>query len=351
LNYGRLKGNDILEERILGRTNLKVKALGFGGIPIQRVSEKEAIEVVRRCYDLGINYFDTARLYSVSEDRIGKALEDVREKVFIATKSICRTENEFLQELDISLKDLRTEWIDVYQLHNVASKEDWIKISSPGGALDAAYKALDKGKIKHLGITSHNSSILTDIVKKDIFEVIQIPYNYLSLMAKEELLPLCNKMNVGTVIMKPMAGGEFSRADVALKFILKDENVDVVIPGMMTVAEVEENVVIASQPYDLNADDLILIEEDKNRLGTQFCRGCDYCQPCPQEIPISNILRVESFVKRLEGTDKLKELVKGSKEKVDSCIDCGECESRCPYHLPIREMFHEKIEYIDRNIK
>ncbi|MCW3975329.1 MAG: aldo/keto reductase [Candidatus Bathyarchaeota archaeon] len=340
-----------MEERILGKTNLKVKALGFGGIPIQRVSEEEAIEVVRRCYDLGINYFDTARLYSVSEDRIGKALEDVREKVFIATKSICRTESEFLQELDISLKDLRTEWIDVYQLHNVASKEDWIKISSRGGALEAAYKALDRGKIKHLGITSHNSSILTEIVKKDIFEVIQIPYNYLSLMAKEELLPLCNKKNVGTVIMKPMAGGEFSRADVALKFILKDENVDVVIPGMMSVVEVEENVAITSHPYDLSADDLKLIEEDKNRLGTQFCRGCDYCQPCPQEIPISNILRVESFVKRLKGTDKLKELVKGSKEKVDSCIDCGECESRCPYHLPIREMFHEKIEYIDRNIK
>ena len=340
-----------MEERILGKTNLKVKALGFGGIPIQRVSEKEAIKVVRKCYDLGINYFDTARLYSVSEDRIGKALEKVREKIFIATKSICRTENEFLQELDISLKDLRTEWIDVYQLHNVSSKEDWIKISSQGGALEAAYKALDRGKIKHLGITSHNSSILTEIVKKDIFEVIQVPYNYLSLMAKEELLPLCNKMNVGTVIMKPMAGGEFSRADLALKFILKDENVDVVIPGMMSVSEVEENVAITSQPYDLNADDLKLIEKDKNRLGTQFCRGCDYCQPCPQEIPISNILRVESFVKRLKGTDKLKELVKGSKEKVDSCIKCGECESRCPYHLPIREMFPEKIEYIDRNIK
>lgn len=335
---------------MLGRTNIKVKALGFGGIPIQRISENEAIEVVRKCYDLDINYFDTARLYSVSEERIGKALEGIRDKIFIATKSICRTKDELLKELDISLDNLRTEWIDVYQLHNVLSKDDWEKINSPGGALEAAYKAQDKGKINHLGITGHNPSILTEIVKEGIFDVIQVPYNYLSLMAKEELLPLCNKMKIGTVIMKPMAGGEFSRADVALKFILKDENVDVVIPGMMNVAEVEENVAVASGPYDLSTEDLDLIERDKNRLGTQFCRGCDYCQPCSQKIPISNILRVETFVKRLEGTDKLKELFKDAREKVESCIDCGECESRCPYDLPIREMFPDKMEYIERNV-
>jgi len=212
--------------KILGRTDLSVKAIGFGGIPIQRISEEEAIKVVRRCYDLGINYFDTARAYTVSEERIGKALEDVRDQVFIATKSLLRHKNEVLDDLETSLKNLRTDWIDVYQLHNISSIEVWKKVIAPNGALEALYKACDKGKILHLGVTSHNPTLLAEIVKEDIFETIQIPFNYLTTVETEELLNLCHKMNVGTVIMKPFGGGAFSNANVALKFILKNKNVD-----------------------------------------------------------------------------------------------------------------------------
>jgi len=179
-----------LKERILGRTGLKVRPLGFGGIPIQRVTEDEAIQVIRRCYELGINYFDTARAYTVSEERIGKALEDVRDDVFIATKSGRRAKDEVLQELETSLTNLRTDWIDVYQLHNVSSKDEWEQVTSPGGALEALYQARDEGKIKHLGITSHNPTLLTEIVKENIFETILIPYNYLATLPAEELLPL-----------------------------------------------------------------------------------------------------------------------------------------------------------------
>ena len=219
-----------LKERILGRTGLKVKRIGLGGIPIQQISEEEAVKVVRHCYEAGISYFDTARGYTVSEERIGKALEDVRDEVFLATKSGRRTREGLLEELAISLKNLRTDWIDVYQLHGVSSSEEWDHVRSPGGALEALHKARNEGKVHHLGITSHDPALLTEIVKEDIFETIMVPYNYLSTLPAEELLPLCRSMSVGTVIVKPFGGGAFSDAGIALKFLLGSEDVDAVIP-------------------------------------------------------------------------------------------------------------------------
>jgi predicted aldo/keto reductase-like oxidoreductase len=328
-----------LRETILGRTGLKVKSLGFGGIPIQRVSEEEAVRVVRRCYEIGINYYDTARGYTNSEERIGKVLEDVRQEVFLATKSGRRKAKEMLEELEISLKNLRTDWIDVYQLHNVSSYEAWDQIKGPGGALEALYKARDEGKIRHLGVTSHDPTVLAEIVREDIFETIMIPYNYLTLKPEEELLPLCKEKNVGTVIMKPFGGGAFSNANTALKFVLSKDYVDVAIPGMMTIAEVEENINVATGPHTLSQEELKLIEADRVELGDQFCRACNYCQPCPQEIPITFILRAESqFLKRMGWQPGTEERFAEAVEKADSCIECGECEARCPYHLPIRQL-------------
>lgn len=332
-----------LRETVLGRTGLKVRSLGFGGIPIQRVSEEEAVRVVRRCYELGINYYDTARGYTNSEERMGIALEDVREEVFLATKSGRRKAKEMLEELDISLKNLRTDWIDVYQLHSVSSYEAWDRIKGPGGSLEALYKARDEGKVRHLGITSHNSEVLAEIIREDIFEVIMIPYNYLTLKPEEELLPLCKDKNVGTVIMKPFGGGAFSNASTALKFVLSKDYVDVTIPGMMTIAEVEENINIATGSLTLSQNELELIESDRVELGDQFCRACNYCQPCPQEIPITFILRAESqFLKRMGWRPGTEKRFAEAVEKADSCIECGECEARCPYHLPIRQLLPDR---------
>lgn len=339
----------VLRETILGRTGLKVKILGFGGIPIQRVTEEEAIGVVRRCHELGINYYDTARGYTVSEERIGKALEDVREEVILATKSGRRTGEEMEEELETSLRNLRTDWIDVYQLHNVSSMDAWERIKAPGGALEALYKAQEEGRIRHLGITSHDPAVLADIVRDDIFETIMIPYNYLTLKPEEELLPLCHEMNVGTIIMKPFGGGAFSNANTALKFVLSREHVDIAIPGMMTVDEVEENLGVASDAHTISEGELELIERDRVELGSRFCRACNYCQPCPQEVPITFVLRAESqFLKRMgwrPGTDvRIAEAV----EKAGSCIECGECEGRCPYHLPIRQLLPERAASLSR---
>ena len=327
-----------MKDRLLGRTGLKIKSLGFGGIPIQRVSEMEALQVVRRCYKLGVNYFDTARNYTVSEKRIGQALEDVREEVFLATKSSRRSKEGVLEELEISLKNLRTDCIDVYQLHNVSSRDAWEQVKAPNGALEALYEASDMGKIQHAGITGHDPSLLTEIVKEDIFETIMIPFNYLTSIPAEELLPLCHEMNVGTVIMKPFGGGAFTNANIALKFLLGDKNVDVVIRGMMSIAEVEENIAIASGTYTLTNAELGLIEKDRVELGDQFCRGCDYCQPCPQERPISMLLRWEVLEKRMGWSPRFENRFREGTAKASTCIDCGECESRCPYRLPIREL-------------
>jgi predicted aldo/keto reductase-like oxidoreductase len=341
-----------LKESVLGKTGLKVKSLGFGGIPIQRVSEDKAIQVVRRCYELGINYFDTARAYTVSEERVGKALEGVRDDVFIATKSRRRTKDEVLQELETSLTNLRTDWIDVYQLHHVSSEEEWEQITSPGGALEALYQARDEGKIKHLGITSHDPTLLTDIVKEDIFETIMIPYNYLATIPSEELLPLCQKMNVGTVIMKPFGGGALSNIRTALKFVLSDENADVVIPGTMSVQEVEENVSVASDSYVLGPEERELIEKDKVELGNEYCRACNYCQPCPQGIPIPFVLRTETqFLKRMGWSPNLEKQLQKAIEVVPTCLKCGECESRCPYHLPITKLLPVKLASLVKRVE
>lgn len=338
-----------MRETFLGRTGLRVKRLGFGGIPIQRVTEEEAIEVVRRCHELGIDYYDTARGYTVSEERIGKALEDVRDDVVLATKSGRRTSEELLDELDVSLRNLRTDWIDVYQLHNVSSMEAWEQVKGPGGALEALLQARDDGKIWHLGITSHDPAVLTEIVRESIFETVMIPYNYLTLKPEEALLPLCQEMNVGTISMKPFGGGVFSNANTALKFVLGEERVDIAIPGMMSVAEVEENVGVASGGLELSEAELELIEGDKEELGSQFCRACGYCQPCPQGIPITFLLRAEGqFLKRMGWRPGTEERFEDAIQRAEICLECGECEGRCPYHLPIRQLLKETSASLGR---
>ena len=333
-----------MNERILGRTGLTVKLLGFGGIPIQQVSEEDAIRVVRHSYERGINYFDTARNYTVSEERIGLALEDVRNDVVFATKSSRRDKQGVLEELEVSLNNLRTDWLDVYQLHNVSSRDAWEQVKAPHGALAALYEARDQGIIRHLGITSHDPALLTEIVKEEIFETIMIPFNYLTNLPADELLPLCRELKVGTVIMKPFGGGAFTNANTALKFLLGKEFVDVVIPGMMSIREVEENVSVASGPTILSPSELRLIEEDRVTLGDEFCRGCNYCQPCPQEIPISMLLRWEVLEKRMGWSSRFDTWFQEGVAKAATCLNCGECESRCPYHLPIRELVSTKID-------
>jgi predicted aldo/keto reductase-like oxidoreductase len=333
-----------LKEKVLGRTGLKVKTMGFGGIPIQRVSEAEAVEVVRRCYEHGLNYFDTARGYTNSEERIGKALEDVRDKVYLATKSHQRTAEGVFGELETSLKNLKTDHVDVYQLHNVTNVDQWKQIQAEGGALEAVFQAREEGMVRHIGVTSHNPDMAAEIVKSGHFETLMIQYNYIITKPEEEVLPLCRQLNVGTIAMKPFGGGAFSNANTALKYVYSNPDLDLVVPGTLSVAEVDENVKVWLGGMRLTPREYELIEQDKRELGSRFCRGCDYCQPCPQEIPISFILRAErQMLRRMGWTDARVEQVRNAKEKLDVCAHCGACESRCPYQLHIQELLPETM--------
>jgi len=342
----------VLKTRRLGKTGLKVTEMGFGGIPIQRVSEAEAVKIVQRCYDLGINYYDTARAYTTSEERIGKALECVRDKVYIATKTHAKTGKELKEHLAISLKNLRTDYLDVYQLHNV-TEEGWKTINAPGGALEAVLKLKDEGVVRHVGVTSHSPTFLNRIIAEGSpFETIMVGYNYIALEPGRDLLPTCKKMDVGTVIMKPFGGGAFTNAATALKFILADKNADCVIPGMQTIAEVDENVAVCGGSYELSEAELASIEGDRKALGKQFCAACDYCQPCPAGIPIRFVLRTEmSTLRRMGWTEGVMKQTRETAPKVATCLDCGACETRCPYQLPIRQLLPEKMDALLRRLE
>jgi len=332
----------ILRETVLGSTGLKVRTLGFGGIPIQRVSEEETIRILRHCYELGMNYYDTARGYTVSEERIGKAFEDVRENVYLATKSHQRSAEGIWRELETSLGNLRTDYIDVYQLHNVTNQKQWVEVRASGGAMEAMNQALEEGKIRHISVTSHNPDLAIELVESGLFESLMIPYNYLTPKPAEKLLPLCKELNVGTIIMKPFGGGAFSNANTALKYVFNDPSTDIVIPGVMSVEEVDENWAIWLGDMSISEEEKELIEYDRRELGDKFCRGCNYCQPCPQSIPISYMLRAEKqMLRRMGWSDSRVEGMQKAFAKVETCTECGECESRCPYELPIIELLPE----------
>jgi predicted aldo/keto reductase-like oxidoreductase len=341
-----------LKKRRLGKTGLQVTEIGFGGIPIQRVSEEEAIRVVKRCYELGINYYDTARGYTTSEERIGKALDGVRENVYITTKSHAKTAKELRENLETSLKNLRTDYLDLYQLHNVTD-EGWKTLNAPGGAFEEILKIKEEGIAHHIGVTSHSPTFLTRIVGEGSpFETIMVGYNYIALEPSKELLPTCKKMDIGTIIMKPFGGGAFTNARTALKFVLADENANLTIPGMQSVAEVEENVAVCGSSLTLSKDELDSIEVDRAALGDEFCAACEYCQPCPVGIPISFVLRTEmSSLRRMGWTEGTVKQTKETASKVAACLDCGACETRCPYQLPIRKLLPEKMDALLKRLE
>jgi len=262
-----------LYEKVLGRTGLKVKTLGFGGIPIQPLSEEEAIRIVRKCYDLGMNYYDTARMYSNSEERIGKALEDVRENVYLATKSLQRKAEGIKKDFAVSVKNLRTDYIDVYQLHNISTEEEWEQVQAEGGALEAVYELKEQDKINHISVTSHSPDLAAEMIKSDHFSTVMIPYNFFQPKPADMLLPLCQKLDVGTIIMKPFGGGAISDAYTALKYVYNNPDTDLVIPGVASIAEVEENNEVWQGDWTLSQEERALIENDEKLLGEEFRRA------------------------------------------------------------------------------
>ena len=330
-----------MEYRVLGKTGLCISRLGFGGIPIQRIDAEGTKALIPHLMSQGINFIDTARGYTVSEEYLGYALEGVRDQFVLATKSMSRKADAMAADIETSLKNLRTDHIELYQIHN-PSAADLEAVQQPGGALEALQAAKKAGKIGHIGVTLHAVELFEKAVAYDWVETIMFPYNLVETQA-QELVKECTRRNIGFIAMKPLAGGAIDDATLALRYLANDPDVTVAIPGMAEISEIAQNVAAMGDTSPLTDEELQKIETIRGSLGTQFCRRCNYCAPCTAGIPISAVFLMEGYYSRYDLKEWAKVRYDGLAGHASDCVECGVCETRCPYNLPIRKMLKQAI--------
>jgi predicted aldo/keto reductase-like oxidoreductase len=331
---------------VLGNTGLEVNRLGFGGIPIQRVDEAQAVEVVLHAIETGIDFIDTSRMYTTSESRIGKALRQTEKEVVIATKSMNRFSDGIQKDIEVSMKNLQVDHIDLYQCHAVSNEEEYKRVTRSNGALAGLRKAKEQGLIGHIGITGHSLDIMERIIDDGLFETIMICISFLESAAKEKIIPKAFEKNIGILAMKPFSGGVIEAPEIALKWVLS-------IPDILVLAGVEEKRLI-DQNWNIFESSYELTDKEKNRLeeiyeeyDKKFCRRCDYCLPCTEDIHIQMVLGIKSFFKRM-GSQVLNNPMFGKMiESAARCSECGECMKRCPYSLPIPDMIKENLRWVE----
>ena len=321
----------------LGKTNLEVNKNGFGALPIQRRNENDSIEILKKAYDNGINFYDTARFYTDSEEKLGKAFEDIRNDIYIATKIGMETPEEFWKDLETSLKNLKTEYVDLYQFHNISfcPKED-----------DELYKCMleakEEGLIKHIGLTTHKITIAHEALDCGLYETLQYPFSYLSGNEELKIVEKCKQLDVGFIAMKAMGGGLLKNSKASFAYINQFDNV-LPIWGIQKLEELDEFL-----SYDENTqltDDLrASIENDKKELGENFCRGCGYCMPCPEDINISLCARMSLWIRRFPTEPNMDEKTQKTMKETLNCIECYTCVDNCPYELDIPELLKENYE-------
>ncbi|MFO7951595.1 MAG: aldo/keto reductase [Bacillota bacterium] len=327
-----------MEKTRLGKTNLMVTRIGFGALPIQAVDRDSAVKVTRYAYEQGINFFDTARAYTTSESDLGRALGDLGSEVIVATKAFYKNMEQFDEDFNTSLNNLQRDYIDLFQFHLVNEEDQLEEILKNGGPLDYLAEEKRKGRVKHIGITSHRPSLMPKALESGAFETVQIPLNYIENEPLEELIPLARSMDIGIIAMKPLAGGVFTNNRAAVKWVLEQAGV-VPIPGMRLIEEVDD--ILPALKGGPNSQELAQLETDWHELGTNFCRRCNYCMPCPNDIEASFIVRAGLYFKRV-GWDKMEEKHVGLFEKGLECDRCGTCEAKCPYELPLTDLVIEE---------
>ena len=325
----------------LGRTGLRCAQVSFGGIPIQRSDAANAKTVVDALEAHGMNFIDSARGYTVSEGYLGEALEGRRDKFILATKSMARDYESMKRDVQTSLDNFRTDYIDLYQIHNLPMKE-FEHVFGPGGAYEALAEAKAEGRIGHIGVTAHSLDVLRRVVeeKSDLVETVQFPYNIVETQG-HEVLKAAQAKGMGTIGMKPMAGGNLENWDLALRFIAAAGVIDVAIPGMGSVEEVERNARAAEGFGPLTQEDLAACEAVRADLGSHFCRRCGYCAPCAAGIDIPTVFTMVNYLRHYDLADWAKSRYGSFAAHAGDCIGCGVCESRCPYDLPIRAMLKD----------
>ncbi|MDE7244164.1 MAG: aldo/keto reductase [Oscillospiraceae bacterium] len=323
-----------MEYVTLGATGLQVSRVGFGGIPIQRIDAAAAVSLLAAAREHGINYIDTARGYTVSEELIGQAVEGHRDKFILATKSMSRNRAAMQADIGTSLHNLRTGYIDLYQIHN-PTLEQLEQVCGPDGALEALQEAKAAGKIGHIGLTAHSPDVFARGLELDWVETIMFPYNIVETHGTD-LIKKAHAKGIGFICMKPLAGGAIEDAALALRFVLSNPNVSLVIPGMYRPDEVVQNTSAGSAP--LTPADKEKMAEIRQALGTNFCRRCGYCAPCTAGINLPHTFTLHGYLSRYGLETWARTRYDAMPAKAGDCVECGACEERCPYHLPIREM-------------
>ena len=323
----------------LGRTNLTVTKNGFGALPVQRTCMKEACNILRRAYEGGINYFDTARMYTDSEEKIGKALSDVRDRIIISTKTMSTTVEGFWADLNTSLRLLQTDYIDIYQFHNPAF------CPKPGdgtGLYEAMLQARERGMIRYIGFTNHRLPLAEEAVKSGLYDTLQFPFSYLASEKEKALVRLCEEHDVGFICMKALAGGLITRSDVAYAYLLQFPVAP--IWGIQRMNELEEFLSYQENPPVLTEERLAYIERERKELVGEFCRGCGYCMPCPVGIEINNCARMSLLLRRSPTAGHLSEAGQAKMKKIENCINCGQCKAKCPYGLDTPALLRKNYE-------
>ena len=313
----------------LGSTGICVNKNGFGALPIQRISKDAAVSLVRRAYDGGMRFFDTARFYTDSEEKLGEAFEGIRGQVFLATKTTALTEKEFWKDLETSLGNLKTEYVDLYQFHNPPF------CPRPGdgsGLYEAMRKAKEQGKVRHIGITNHRLQVAHEAIDSGLYETLQFPFCYLSTEHELELVEKCRAANMGFLAMKGLSGGLLTNSAAAYAYMSQFEHV-LPIWGIQRENELDEFLSYIKNPPEMTEELSEIIAKDREELLGDFCRGCGYCMPCPAGIEINNCARMSLLIRRSPSAAHLAPEAQEKMKKIEGCLHCGKCRAKCPYGL------------------
>ncbi len=327
-----------MKQITLGRTGITVPQNAFGALPIQRVDLPTAVGLLRRAYEGGMRFFDTARAYSDSEEKVGAAFAGMREKVYIATKTQAKNAEDFWKDLHTSLRMLKTDYVDLYQLHCVP------KCFRPGdgsGLYEAMLEAKAQGLIRHIGITTHLIGVAEEIVASGLYETLQFPFSYISSERDIALVRACEAANMGFIAMKGLAGGLLTNADACMAFVSQFEALP--IWGVQRAEELEQWLSFFEKTPAMTDDLLAVIEADQKALAGNFCRGCGYCAPCTVGIVINQCARMSQMVRRAPSAAWLSPHWQAEMEKIDDCVDCGLCMTRCPYGLEIPTLLRKNL--------
>lgn len=333
----------------LGKTGIVTDKNGFGALPIQRISFEEADALIMQAYESGMTFFDTARFYTDSEEKLGRAFASrgLRDKVYIASKTMCNSVEDFWSHLDTTLKNLQTDYLDLYQFHNLAF------CPKPGdgtGLYEAMLEAKEQGKIRHIGITNHRIAIAKEAIESGLYETLQFPFCYLATEAELELVQMCKNADMGFIAMKAMSGGLITRAEVAYAYLDQYDNV-LPIWGVQRPEELQQFIDCGKNPPVLDEEMLNYIQAEREQLSGEFCRGCGYCMPCPVGIKINDCARMSLMIRRAPIDIYMDEAHQADMELIDQCLDCGQCKSKCPYGLDTPNLLKKNLADYREQVK